>query len=154
MVRSAHPEGVKIEFKISRVHSPFLQLLFKNIDKVDTLCTACYLQSPVNKVERMAYLFILLYYFGMGTSLPLFGVIRARYFGRKSVGSIGGTSAIMMTPFAVIAPIYAGWTYDTTGSYIGAFAIFAVLLAFAGGLMSLIRPPRPPAEVFDIRRIV
>jgi sugar phosphate permease len=108
----------------------------------------------LNQTIGMAYLFILLYYFGMGTSLPLFGVIRARYFGRKSVGSIGGTSSVMMTPFSVIAPIYAGWTYDTTGSYINAFTIFAVLLAFAGIIMSMIRPPIPPAEVGDIRKVV
>jgi len=108
----------------------------------------------LNQTIAMVYVFFILYYIGMGTSLPLNGAMRARYFGRKGVGSIGGTSAIIMTPLAVMAPIYAGWIFDNTGVYITAFIVFAGLLAFAAVLMSLIPPPTPPAQITDVRRFV
>jgi hypothetical protein len=54
----------------------------------------------------------------------------------------------------IIAPIYAGWVYDTTGSYIGVFTLVAVLLAIAAVLVSFALPPKPPAQVTDIRKIV
>ena len=108
----------------------------------------------LNQTISMAYVFFILYYVGMGTSLPVNGAMRARYFGRKGIGFIGGTSAMLMTPFAVMAPVYAGWIFDTTGGYITAFTLFAGLLGSAAVLMSLIPPPRPPAEVSDIRQTV
>ena len=108
----------------------------------------------LNQTIAMVYVFFILYYIGMGASLPINGAMRARYFGRKGVGSIGGTSAIIMTPLAVIAPIYAGWIFDNTGVYITAFIVFAGLLAFAAVLMSMIPPPKPPSEITDIRRFV
>ena len=108
----------------------------------------------LNQTIAMTYVFFILYYIGMGTSLPINGAMRARYFGRKGVGSIGGTSAIIMTPLAVIAPIYAGWIFDNTGVYITAFIVFACLLAFAAVLMSMIPPPKPPSEITDIRKFV
>jgi len=108
----------------------------------------------LKQTVTMAYVFFFLYYLGMGTSLTLYSATRARYFGRKSVGSIGGTSAIILTPFAVLAPIYAGWVYDTKGSYISAFTLFAVMLTFAGALMSLTHPPKPPSEVSGIDKVV
>ena len=57
-------------------------------------------------------------------------------------------------PVSFIAPIYAGWIYDTTGNYTTAFITFAVLATFAAFLMCLVRPPKPPAEPSDIRNIM
>ena len=61
---------------------------------------------------------------------------------------------LFMTPIGIAAPIYIGWVYDTTGSYITAFILVAVLLAFSAVLMSLVVPPKPPAQATDIRKIV
>ena len=102
----------------------------------------------------MAYLFFLLYYLGMSIALTMYGALRARYFGRKSIGSIGGLSAVILTPFAVAAPIYAGYVYDTFGSYNKAFMVFAILLAIASVIISLTKPPKPPADVGDVGKIV
>ena len=60
----------------------------------------------------------------------------------------------VMTPVGVAAPIYAGWIYDTTGSYIAAFTLFAVLLALAAILVALAVPPKPPAHITDIRQFL
>jgi len=102
----------------------------------------------------MAYIFFLLYYLGMSIALTMYGALRGRYFGRKSIGSIGGMSAVILTPFAVAAPIYAGYVYDTTGLYNDAFKFFAVLLMIASVIISFTKPPKPPAEVSDVSSFV
>ena len=56
----------------------------------------------------------------------------------------------MRALFGIVAPIYAGWVYDTTGSYITAFVVFAVLLAVAMVLMSFARPPKPPETITEL----
>jgi len=108
----------------------------------------------LNQTIMAAYLFFILYYIGMGSSLTLSGAMRGRYFGRKSMGSIGGTSAMILTPFALVTPVYAGWVYDNTGSYLSIFTVFSILLLVASVLMALTPPPKPPAEVGDIKKIV
>jgi len=108
----------------------------------------------VNQTIAMAYVFFFIFYLGFTTGLPLNSAIRARYFGRKGFGSIQGTSTMIMTPFGVAAPIYAGWVYDVTGKYATAFAVFAGLLAFSTVVMLFARPPRPPIQVTDIRKFL
>ena len=108
----------------------------------------------LNRSIAMIYVWFILYYIAQGASLPLNSIVRARYFGRKAFGSIGGSSLMFVAPFGMIAPIYAGWVYDTTGSYIGVFTLVAVLLAIAAVLVSFALPPKPPAQVTDIRKIV
>ena len=61
---------------------------------------------------------------------------------------------MFMTPIGVIAPIYTGWIYDTTGSYMTAFIMLASLLAFAAVLFPLVKPPKHPAQITDVRTIV
>jgi hypothetical protein len=80
--------------------------------------------------------------------------MRARYFGRKAFGSIAGSSRLFMAPIGIAAPIYLGWVYDTTGSYISAFTILAGLVALAGFIAVFILPPKPPARVTDVRNII
>ena len=108
----------------------------------------------LNQTMVMIYAFYVLYGIGMGTVFTLGPIMRGRYFGRKAFGSIIGSSHVFVTPVAVVAPIYAGWIYDTTGSYITAFTLFAGLLTFSAVLMCLTQPPKPPDRVGDIREIV
>jgi cyanate permease len=98
------------------------------------------------------YVFISLFYIGQGSGMILFSMMRSRYFGRKGLASIQGISQIISMPFLVAGPIYAGWVYDTTGSYLGAFRIFAGLLIFSALLIFFARPPKPPTEIGDIRK--
>jgi sugar phosphate permease len=101
----------------------------------------------------MIYIWFICNGFGNGASLALMNPIRARYFGRKAIGSVIGTSMMFITPGAVIAPIYAGWIYDTTSSYIPTFTLFAVLLVFSTIITSLILPPNLPGEMTDVRKV-
>jgi len=108
----------------------------------------------LNQTIAMVYVLLILFGFGSGAGTPLKLFIGGRYFGRKAYGSIQGTSMMLGAPAALIAPVYAGWIYDTTGSYIIAFTTFAALAALATLLISLVRPPKPPAQVTDIRKFM
>jgi MFS family permease len=100
------------------------------------------------------YTFLTLNYLGFGMSLMLQSFIWGRYYGRKAFGSIRGFSAIVMIPFAFIAPIYTGWVFDKTGSYTNAWAVMAVICVFAGVLMFFARPPKAPAKQTDVTKII
>jgi MFS family permease len=94
----------------------------------------------------MIYIFFILWGFGSGVLTPVTIVIISRYFGRKAYGSIQGSIAILSAPISLLAPIYTGWVYDTTGSYTTAFILFAALAACGALLMCLVRPPKPPVQ--------
>lgn len=106
------------------------------------------------QTTEMIYVWFILYGFGQGINTTSQSVIRARYFGRKAFGSIHGIAQLIQTPIGVVAPIYAGWVYDTTGSYLTAFTQFAILLGVATVLAIFILPPKPPEKITDIRQIV
>ncbi len=108
----------------------------------------------LNQTTAAIYVWFICYGLGHGASLALMHPITARYFGRKAFGSITGIISMFTTPVGAIAPIYAGWVYDTTGSYMTTFTLFAVLLVFSTILASVILPPKPPAQITDIRKIV
>jgi len=108
----------------------------------------------LNQTTAMIYVFLVLFWIGVGIALPLTAAVRARYFGRKAFGSIEGTSMVFLTPFGMAAPIYAGWVYDNTGSYITAFTLFAILFGISAILVSFAYPPKPPAHVTDVRKFL
>lgn len=108
----------------------------------------------LNQTVPMIYVWFVLYGLGMGASFILFVTLVARYFGRKAFGSIEGSKMLFMAPVGIIAPIYAGWVYDTTGGYISAFVVFTVALVISFVLASVARPPKLPAQVTDVRKIV
>ncbi len=107
----------------------------------------------LNPTIAMVYVSFVVFYFAFGVSVPLTPIIETRYFGRKAFGSIRGTWTMLTAPFGVVAPVYAGWVYDTTGSYITAFTLLVGLIALSAVLMLLAFPPKPPAQVTDISKI-
>jgi len=102
----------------------------------------------------MAYPFLILYFISLAANMIIQPLIGGRYFGRKAIGIIQGTSMAVTMPVGLLAPIYLGWVYDTTGSYTAAFALTASLLTFSALFMILARPPKPPPKVTDIREIL
>ncbi len=92
------------------------------------------------------YMFFILYGLGMGAALTLTPILRARYFGRMAFGTIAGFSRGINVPVGVMGPILAGWIYDTTGDYIWAFTLFALLLGTSAVVMSFVPPPTPPKK--------
>jgi len=136
---------------IDRVKKQHLRFLLGGIYLLQAVGFAVYLLNPTT---AMIYVWFILYGIGMGAGLVLMPLMRARYFGRKALGSIGGFSLMFSIPVIVAAPIYTGWVYDTTGSYISAFTLLAALHAFSVILTGLVAPPKPPAQVTDIRKFM
>jgi len=138
-------------FLMDRVQTRYIRFLMAGAFLLQAVGIATFL---LNQTIAMVYVFLILFWIGIGIALPLEAGIRARYFGRKAFGSIGGTSMAFTTPIGVVAPIYAGWVYDNTGSYIPAFILFAALFAISAVLVSLAYPPQPPAQVTDVRKFL
>lgn len=108
----------------------------------------------LNQTVPMIYVWFIVYGIGQGLTYGPMVPIWGRYFGRKALGSIRGLSSMLMTPVGVAAPIYFGWVYDLTGNYITAFTVTAVLLTISILLICLTIPPKPPAEVTDVRKLL
>jgi MFS family permease len=89
-------------------------------------------------------LFALLYGVGYGITIPTQASIRATYFGRKAYATITGYSTLFMAITNVAYPVFAGWIYDTTGSYISAFWIITLLQALALIFMAFVNKPDQP----------
>lgn len=118
------------------------------------LQTAGFYIFLLNQNMVTIYVWFILYGIGQGAGIALMAPMRARYFGRKAFGSIAGISRMAMAPVGMFVPIYLGWVYDTSGSYISAFNLIAILLAISAFMAFTIIPPKPPAEITDVRQIV
>jgi cyanate permease len=105
----------------------------------------------LHQTEVMIYAWFVVYGFGMGIAFGAMAPLRMRYFGRKSIGSIMGIARACALPAGILAPIWTGWMYDTTGSYIFAFTVIAGLLGFASVLTLFVLPPKPPESSIEFR---
>lgn len=112
---------------------------------------AIFLLNP--RTMSIIYVWLILYGIGMGISY-VFNVMVGRYYGRKAYGSIMGSKAMFMTIPTMLAPVYAGWVFDTTGSYITSFTTFGIALAAATVILSFTAPPRQPPVTTDVRNIL
>ena len=90
----------------------------------------------------MAYVFALMYGIGFGGRSPLTTAIRGDYFGRKAFATIMGISQLPMNIAMIFAPLFAGYMYDTTGTYIVPFTTFAALSFMGAVLMLFVRKPK------------
>ncbi len=91
---------------------------------------------------EMAYLFALMYGIGFGGRSPLTTAIRGEYFGRKAFATIMGMSQLPMNVAMIFAPLFAGYMFDTTGTYVVPFTTFAALSYMGAILMLFVRRPR------------
>jgi MFS family permease len=88
------------------------------------------------------YLFLILWFFGNGTFVPLSVIIISRYFGRKAFGAIQGILLAISLPLGFLTPILVGRTYDVSGSYTGVFIFFAVIAVVNALITCIMRPPQ------------
>jgi len=97
------------------------------------------------KTMPMVYLFIFLFGVGFGGTVPLMPAIRAEYFGLAALGKIQGFMNPVMMFAGAVGPIFAGYVFDTTGSYRISFMVTGLLTFCAVGAMFFARPSRPDA---------
>lgn len=95
-----------------------------------------------NNME-MLLLFAVLFGAGLGgrSSLPI--SMRGLYFGRKAFASITGISMVPMNILLILAPAYAGFMRDATGTFDLSFLTVAAVCLFGSFLFLLLgKPPR------------
>jgi sugar phosphate permease len=97
------------------------------------------------KTMGMVYVFIFLFGVGFGGTVPLMPAIRAEYFGIAALGKIQGFMNPVMMFAGAVGPIFAGYVFDTTGSYRLSFMVTGLLTFCAVGVMFFVRPSRPDA---------
>ena len=86
--------------------------------------------------------FLLLYGPGYASQIPIWPTIRVDYFGLKHYATIGGLQALGWTICGILAPVLAGWVFDTWGTYRPIWLAFAITTAVAIPLVFLIKPKR------------
>ena len=70
-----------------------------------------------------------LFGFGMGGIVPMQGAVVGAAFGRESFGRVLGAMRPPMAIIHLLGVPFAGWVYDSTGSYEPAFLTFLGLYA-------------------------
>jgi len=95
----------------------------------------------------LIWVYALLLGFGIGSWLPTMSVLVSSNFGLAYYGSIFGVIAFLESAGTSLGPLFAGLTFDATGTYYYAFVTFAVLYAIAIPAVLLIRrPTQAPAD--------
>jgi MFS family permease len=83
------------------------------------------------------YLFPIGLAVAMGT-IPINWAQIGDYFGRQSYAALRGVMGVSYGLAAFISPIFAGWTFDRTGSYAIVFLSFSAILLAAVFLFALL----------------
>jgi cyanate permease len=95
----------------------------------------------ISRTSFTLYALLILYGIAHGLPTPLFIITISRYFGREAFASIFGTSFLFAAPVTLFSPVFTGWLFDTTGSYVIALILFALLSLFATFLLSSLKAP-------------
>ena len=94
---------------------------------------------------EMLFLLAVLLGAGFGVCMPVTHAMRGVYFGRKAFAAISGMSKVPMSILLFIAPLFAGFMRDATGTYDVSFlSIAAVSLCGSFLFLLLGEPPRLP----------
>jgi len=107
------------------------------------LAAACYLTIVAQDLWLMA-LSMAVFGLGIGVTMQMQNLIWPAFFGRAHVGSIRGVVMPITLVVSALSAPFAGYVYDTTGSYTPVWWA-AVGLMSLGGLLSL-SVRRPPAN--------
>ena len=91
-----------------------------------------------------AFLFAVLYGAGFGGRIPLLTSLRGDFFGRKNFATIYGISQAPINLISMVAPIAAGFYFDTFHSYTIPFLALALFSFLGAFLILLARKPRLP----------
>ena len=68
----------------------------------------------------------------------------ADFFGRKTFATLMGIMSTCSNIGMLVSPIYAGWLFDKTNSYVMVLLTFAPLYGLSGLLYLIMRKPASP----------
>ena len=86
--------------------------------------------------------------YGIGVSgfLPLMNLMWANYFGRASLGTIRGAVLPITQITIAVSPVFAGYIFDSTGSYFRAFLTFTICYVLSTVAIFLAHRPETPLK--------
>ena len=119
-----------------RLPKPQLIFVFISLQAIAILIIA------VASHMMLALVFAVLYGIGFGGRIPLLTAIRGEYFGRKAFATIMGISQMPNNIGMIFAPLFAGFMFDKTGTYLVPFGIFGILNLLGGFLMLTVKKPK------------
>lgn len=103
-----------------------------------------YLAAMLLAVSTTSFAVAVLFSLAYGSALGVWTVVSrmlfANYFGRRSFGTIRGFAAPIMAGVSMIGPVFAGFFRDATGSYDGAFLVFAGVFVVALAAFAMAAP--------------
>lgn len=94
--------------------------------------------SPV----AIIWLYAILIGLGAGGWLPTMSMLTSTTFGLASYGAIFGILSLMQSIGTAIGPLMAGYMYDATNTYHGAFIILIILSGVALATILVVRRPK------------
>ncbi len=100
------------------------------------------LYSP--DLEHMAYVFAVIFGFGMGADYMMIPLITAECFGLRSLGRIMGVIITTDSLGQAFAPVIVGHIYDVSKSYDWAFALLTAMAGCGALAIALVKKPRLP----------
>jgi len=92
---------------------------------------------------RLFYVYCAVFGFAYSGTTPIIPTMAASIFGTRSVGSIFGIINLGYTFGVAIGPLLAGYIFDVTGSYSGAFLSAAAALFLSFLVCLMIKGPKP-----------
>jgi len=101
--------------------------------------------------EALWHLISFVVFFGpsLGGTVALRSVILREHFGRRTLGSIQGLIAALMTIGAIVGPAYAGWVFDVRGGYQIVWLTFTV--AILAGIPSILAIRKTTGRQWEIK---
>ncbi len=99
-----------------------------------------FILANVRSIDQV-YIFLVVFGIGYGGAIPVFIAMRGEYFGRKAFATIQGLMRLFLMIPTVIGPVFAGYVYDTTGSYYYAFVLFTVLYVIGAIVIAFAKRP-------------
>ena len=93
-----------------------------------------------------AFAFAVLFGLAARGESSLVMMIFARYYGRRSFGTIAGFTVQFQMVSLALGPLWASIFFDISGSYIGAFSAASVMYVLAGVMIWMAKKPAQPRE--------
>ncbi len=126
-------------FVIDKVRSKYLISMTLTIISI-SLFLMIYIHSPLT-----ASIFMIVYGFSVNIQGVTIGVIWAKYFGRKHLGSIRGAATVFGVIGSAFGPVPFALSYDYTGSYNNVFIVMAFITTILIIMAFSIKQPKKRA---------
>ncbi len=114
-----------------------------------SLAIACFIFSVAT---NYTLLLVAAFFQGIGGGgvFPVWASVVAHLYHHRVYGQVMGSTTLIAAAITAVTPLFAGWIYDTTGTYRALFLTLLAVLVVLTLCIALIRLPRAPSERFGV----